>query len=479
MNYKDRYLFILPFFAFFLTCFFVALLFWQLTAFEDGIRQETSASITHETELVGKILQPLLLDGKLQEARKFCNSFDKDSLRLTLIDRNGDVEADSAREAIELGNHLERQEVRNALAGKPESVTRFSESLKLWMTYYAIALELPDRTFILRSAISTDKTSRLIRLGRHMCWLSLLLGAVMVLILTFYIINLIRRPLRALQRSLCKIADGELDVEIPVPARGMVRPIAMNVKEMSDQLREQLKQLRKLESFRRDFLSDVSHEIKTPLTCIVVAAETMQETSNLPQVQIEKLISIMHLQALRLNSLVQDILTLSSLEHCQQEQRKDFLPCSLNEVLRHVAEEYREIAEKAKCKIKVEDIRPPVEILADMQLLEHALGNVVRNALKYSGSCTVELKIVKSDNEISMFCIDHGCGIKKENQARIFERFYRVNKERSRELGGTGLGLAIVKHIMKLHNGNAEMLDTPGGGSTFKLTLPLKADLQA
>lgn len=467
-------LFALPAFLLGLLLLFGGLLYWQMEAFQQAIRQETLSSIQEESELLRSLMTPLLEENRLQEARLVCDSFTRDSLRLTLIRQDGTVVADSTRHDPEaLDNHLLRQEVQSALQGESMAVSRKSESTGAWMTYYATCLRLANgETYLLRTAVSTDRTSRLLHLARRLFWGTIALGAATVAFLTLYVLRRLYHPLRRLQESMDRIAEGALETPIPVPDKGIVRHIARHVQEMTEQLRQQLREMRQLEEFRKDFISNVSHEIKTPLTSIVVAAETIQETPGLPREQLERLVNLMCAQSQRLNRLVQDILALASLEHRQQEKRRDFLSVNLRQVAQEAVEECRDEAEQKDCLLSLA-IPEKLQVTGDSQLLAQAIGNLLHNALKYSGSQSITLAASQAGEWITLACVDHGCGIPREHWPRIFERFYRVNKERSRSLGGTGLGLAIVKHIAQLHQGTVEIDETPGGGTTFRLRLPV------
>lgn len=450
-----------------------AVLYWQLEAFQKNIQQETLASIQEATELFESLTAPLLREGRLQEVREICDDFTRDSLRLTVIRADGTVIADSTRhDADALENHRLREEVQGALNGAPVAVTRQSESTGKWMTYYATLLDTPaDGPYILRAAVSTDRTSRILLLSRRLFWGTLALGVAAVALLTLHVWRRLYRPLERLQESMSLIADGALDTPIPVPSRGLVRKIAKNVRGMTGQLRKQLREMQRLEEFRKDFISNISHEIKTPLTAIITAVETLQEAPELPEEQQKRLLAMLCSQSQRLNNLVQDILALASLEHRQEERRGDFVPLDLREVAKSCLEEVRELADQKKCNLALVASRE-AWVLGDPQLLSQAIGNLLRNALKYSGSQSVTLVITQTDDAITLACVDHGCGIPKEHWPRIFERFYRVDKQRSRSQGGTGLGLAIVKHTLQLHQGSAEIDETPGGGSTFRIVLP-------
>ncbi len=449
------------------------LLYWQLEAFQKNIRQETLASIQEATELFKSLTAPLLREGRLQEVRELCDNFTRDSLRLTVIRADGTVVADSTRhDADALENHRLREEVQGALNGTPVAANRQSESTGKWMTYYATLLEGPaDGPYILRTAVGTDRTSRILMLSRRLFWGTLALGVAAAGLLTLHVWRRLYRPLERLQESMSLIADGALDTPIPVPSRGLVRKIARNVRAMTGQLRKQLREMQRMEEFRKDFISNVSHEIKTPLTAIITAVETLQEAPDLPDGQKKRLLAMLCSQSQRLNSLVQDILALAALEHRQEERRGDFVPLDLREVAKGCLEDARELAGQQKCTLALAASRE-AWVQGDPQLLSQAIGNLLRNALKYSGSQSVTLVITQTGKIVTLACVDHGCGIPREHWPRIFERFYRVDKQRSRSQGGTGLGLAIVKHTLQLHQGSAEIDETPGGGSTFRIQLP-------
>ncbi|MBN2642689.1 MAG: hypothetical protein JXR78_13630 [Victivallales bacterium] len=234
-----------------------------------------------------------------------------------------------------------------------------------------------------------------------------------------------------------------------------------------------LTNLRKLESFRSDFIANVSHEIKTPLTCIIGAAETIQEEPEIGKEQFNKLIDMIFKQSNRLNMLVQDILSLSALERKQLDQKHEFAPVSLDTMLSNTVNMAREKAADSGVQLLVKE-NTPIEIEGDCQLLEQALSNLINNSIKYSGSTTIEVSLTQSGDWAELSVKDYGIGIAREHHDRIFERFYRVHKERSRASGGTGLGLAIVKHVAALHGGYAKLESAPGKGCTFSIILPVK-----
>ena len=233
-----------------------------------------------------------------------------------------------------------------------------------------------------------------------------------------------------------------------------------------------LTNLRRLESFRSDFVANVSHEIKTPLTGILGAVDALESGALDDPALREKFLGILSKQAKRLNALVQDVLSLAAIEQQQVSGEKEMLPFRLDAAVENAVNFCQSRAEAAGTTLKI-TANDPAEIKGDSRLIEQAVINLIGNALKYSGSPTVEISLRKTDDAAEIAVRDFGVGIAPEHCARIFERFYSADKAHSRELGGTGLGLAIVKHIARLFGGNASVESAPGKGSIFRITLPL------
>jgi len=238
-------------------------------------------------------------------------------------------------------------------------------------------------------------------------------------------------------------------------------------------------ELRRLESIRTDFAANVSHELRTPITNIKGYAETLMEGGSLDPEHTGKFVGIIHRNAERLGSIVEDMLTLTKLERLDGE---DSLPTSMTriaEVLDNVRHQYGAEADAKRIQLRVE---APADLRADInaRLIEQCVGNFVSNAVKYSPPETGVLISARASDESSdrgliIAVADEGPGISPEHRSRLFERFYRIDKARSREQGGTGLGLAIAKHIAIVHGGRIDIDSAVGRGSTFSLVLPKAA----
>jgi two-component system phosphate regulon sensor histidine kinase PhoR len=240
--------------------------------------------------------------------------------------------------------------------------------------------------------------------------------------------------------------------------------------------------VRKLETIRRDFVANVSHELKTPITSIQGFVEALVEGGVKDPEQVEKYLGIIARHASRLNSIIDDLLTLSRLEETEERTSGSSVgpraPSFARGPIRPVLEEAIDLSSvKASEKRIAVDLtcEQDVEAAINPPLLEQAALNLIDNAIKYSPEGSrIAVELRKQGEEVAIAVRDEGCGISREHLARLFERFYVVDKSRSRKLGGTGLGLAIVKHIAQAHGGYVSVESTLGKGSTFTIHLPAR-----
>ncbi len=230
--------------------------------------------------------------------------------------------------------------------------------------------------------------------------------------------------------------------------------------------------IHRLESLRRDFVANVSHELKTPVTSIQGFVEALLDGRPDDPEQTSRYLGIIAKHAERLNAIIDDLLSLSRLEEGAEKRAILFEDVKLRPALEAAIELAGVRAEQKRIKVELscdDSIRAKI----NAPLLEQAIVNLVDNAVKYSDEgTTVWIEVQPQDKGVAIRVKDTGCGIPREHLARIFERFYVVDKSRSRKLGGTGLGLAIVKHIIGVHGGRIDVESIPGKGSTFTLHLP-------
>jgi two-component system phosphate regulon sensor histidine kinase PhoR len=234
-----------------------------------------------------------------------------------------------------------------------------------------------------------------------------------------------------------------------------------------------LTQLRRLESIRSDFAANVSHELRTPITNIKGYVETMIDVGVTDQKQTRKFLEIINRNTQRLASIIEDLLALARLEQPDTKSTLERAPIPLQRIVSAAINQFEE-ERKAKSMRIVTQVPRDFQVTANAQLLEQALGNLLSNAIRYSPSNTTVTVSAQADDsrEVMIAVADQGPGIPAEHVSRIFERFYRVDKARSREIGGTGLGLSIVKHIALVHGGRVEVESKVGKGSVFRIVLP-------
>ncbi|MDO4866287.1 MAG: ATP-binding protein [Clostridia bacterium] len=235
---------------------------------------------------------------------------------------------------------------------------------------------------------------------------------------------------------------------------------------------EDITELRRLEQVRTDFAANVSHELKTPLTSIRGFVETLQAGAIDKPEMAHKFLNIIQMETERLTRLINDILSISKLESGSDEVATERI--RLDKKAYDVCEMLSIHAKEKEVTINYRMNTDPVYIIGNPDRVEQLLINLTENAIKYNkpgGSVTVQ--VFANDQEANVTISDTGIGIAEENLPRLFERFYRVDKGRSRQMGGTGLGLAIVKHIVRSMNGEIEVQSKLGEGTEFLITLPL------
>ena len=231
--------------------------------------------------------------------------------------------------------------------------------------------------------------------------------------------------------------------------------------------------LRQLEQMRSEFVANVSHELRTPITSIKGFVETLLDGAWDDRDNAQRFLQIIHRQVDRLDAIIGDLLALSRVERGNEEQRIQFAAEPLHEVLAAAIEMCQAKADDKRIAIRL-DCPPDLRAEINASLLEQAVVNLLDNAVKYSEpGGFVEAAACCEEGRLVIRVTDRGCGIEAEHLPRLFERFYRVDKARSRELGGTGLGLAIVKHIALAHRGAVEVQSALGKGSQFTIRLPL------
>ena len=237
---------------------------------------------------------------------------------------------------------------------------------------------------------------------------------------------------------------------------------------------ENITEYAKLENMRKEFVANVSHELKTPITSIQGFIETLKMTDNLDEDTKNRFLTIIENEATRLTRLIDDILLLSTIEN---KTKKKVEKVDLFEVFEEVHEVINYIAKKKNIKVKYDFENKDIDLWEYSGYIRQILLNIISNAIKYTGeNGEVSIKQYIKSEKVFIEVKDNGIGIPEEDIERIFERFYRVDKARSRSVGGTGLGLAITKHMVKALNGNIRVERELGVGSKFIIELPFNQE---
>jgi two-component system phosphate regulon sensor histidine kinase PhoR len=288
----------------------------------------------------------------------------------------------------------------------------------------------------------------------------------------------IRHPgiVSSLGQALAGGAADPIEFQLVRPARTLVAratPVVATGTTGAVLVLHDVSDLRRSDQVRRDFVANVSHELRTPLTAIRGYMEALSEES-LDAAERERFMAVIARQAGRMERLVRDLLRLASLD--AREEPIENEACSLDAVLHAVVRDLSPSIEQKEQTVTV-DVSPDVaRIVTDIAKLQDALRNIVENASSYSpGGSRIRVSAAREDDRVVLRVEDEGPGIPEADLERVFERFYRVDKARSRESGGTGLGLSIVKHLVQRLSGEVHAANRPAGGAVFTVKLPFRA----
>ena len=286
----------------------------------------------------------------------------------------------------------------------------------------------------------------------------------------------------AAQRTLISGADGDIDLLVLVGSppgrrglsvRGHVRLLRAEEPRLAVVYLDDQSEQARMEASRRDFVANVSHELKTPVAAMGVLAEAMLESADDPDTS-QRFGRKLLTESQRLAGMIGELIELSRLQGA--ERLPDLVRVDVDTVVQEAISRYKVAADTADITVNTDD---PTDfaVLGDQPLLVTAVANLISNAIAYSpDGSSVSISRRRYRDSVEIAVTDRGIGIAKADQERVFERFFRVDKARSRTTGGTGLGLAIVKHVAANHNGTIRLWSRPGTGSTFTLSIPVCPD---
>lgn len=375
-------------------------------------------------------------------------SVDTNDLRLTLIAPDGSVLYDNQADEISMQNHLDRPEIAEAFENGDGHVIRKSATLNKSTYYYAILLKSGR---VLRIARETNNVISMFLAAVPVMLVVMAILVCVTIIVTHYLTRNILKPIEQMANSL--------DDDAHIVAYREMRPFI-------DMIQKQHADIVKSSQMRQEFTANVSHELKTPLTSISGYSELI-ETGMATEVDVHHFATEIHKNSNRLLTLINDIIRLSELDVSEDAPLMEKI--NLAVIARTATDMLAINAEKNSVTLSYDGSHG--YIYANRMMMEELVYNLTDNAIRYNnknGSVDVTVKTV--DDKVILRVKDTGIGIPKEHQERIFERFYRVDKSRSKSTGGTGLGLAIVKHIVARNNAQLDMDSEPGKGTDISVT---------
>lgn len=376
-------------------------------------------------------------------------------LRVTFIDAQGRVKYDSRTEEEQLDNHLDRPEIQNALEAEEGYCIRHSDTLNRDMYYYAVKLENGG---ILR--ISKEEASIWGVFTNTIYGIAAIAFLMFLLCFVFskYMTDSIVQPVEQLASGL---ANGE-----PPDTYEELAPFIRTIRRQQDDILKNA-------NIRQEFTANVSHELKTPLTAISGYAELI-ETGLAGENEVQRFAKEIYRSSRRLLTLINDIIRLSELDSGQLQF--SLAETDLYALARNCVETLKVSANSHGIMMECQGQKTVIQ--ADVGMMEELIYNLCDNAIRYNCSGgRVDVTVSEKDGQAILSVKDTGIGIPQESQARVFERFYRVDKSRSKQTGGTGLGLAIVKHIVVQHHARLELYSELGAGTEIKVIFNPKLDL--
>ncbi len=447
--------------------------------FDDRMRQDRA-----NTNQLAEIVAPLYLSSQSVQIQEQLDIASADlGVHLMVLDASGKVQFDSQRKLN--GFRMEITEVANILSlgettsygvhtlKTKDTAATFSllrllqpfDQQAQWQAYCASALTHNGRTIgvLLYSSPIQDLLQRVFALQDQMV-MYFLVAAFVAMVIALIISRVLTRPIVSLTRSIQRMGRGDFSVRVPVAGSGELRRLSETFNTMSEKLEM-------LDQSRNQFVSNASHELKTPLATMKILLESIIYQPDMEQEMRTEFLTDINKEIDRLNSVIGDLLTLVSMD--SKTMRLNRSSFSFAQLVSDTANRLNLVLEKRNQELKLQ-LSDRCEMYADSAKLTQVIYNLLENASKYTQEGgTIRVRLIRSGRDAILTVSDNGPGIPKEDQAHIFDRFYRVDKARSRETGGTGLGLSIVHQMVIMHGGTVSVESEEGNGSTFTVELPI------
>lgn len=413
----------------------------------------------------------LLKTGTENEARSLKAAIDMEGLefleagpvlqenrRITVVAEDGMVLYDSVADAVTMDNHKSRPEISEALFHESGSSMRTSDTLDERVYYYAVALK--DGS-ILRVSSSMDSIfAMMLSMAPYMIILAVAIIVISILIIRY-----------ETRRMIQPINEINLDRPLEEPMYKEFMPLLNRIDRQNERIRVQMEELKVAEGMRREFSANVSHELKTPLTSMKVLADSLLSQEEVPPELYKEFMGDLSQEIERENKIINDLLSLVKMD--KTANTMNITSENINALVERILKRLRPIAATRNIEVVFESFRP-VTAEVDEVKLTLAISNLVENAIKYNKEDGwIHVSLNADHKYFYLEVADSGIGIPEESMEHIFERFYRVDKSHSREIGGTGLGLAIARSAVVMHRGAIKAYSQLGEGTTFAVRIPL------
>lgn len=401
-----------------------------------------------------------------------------DDIRVSVISDEGRVVYDNSIDVLPGKNHLDREEIRSAVAGgSGYTVRRHSESTG---NYYFYSATRGDNGYIVRTAVPYSiSLSALLKPDISFLWIMSIVTLAMCM-LGYFATRRVGQHVTRLKKFAddvekgTKISDTEPfpNDELGSISNNIVRLYARLQQANTEREREHktaLYEQREKERIKKQLTNNINHELKTPVASIKICVETLLAHPEMDSAKHDRFLQRCLTDADRLQKLLKDVALITRMDEGAAAIVKE--DTDLSAIIRAVADDRRIVADSREIAI-VNDVKGPLEMSGNPSLLEAIFSNLIDNAIAYSGGTTVKIALISEDErKIVVNVADDGSGVAAEHLPRLFERFYRIDKGRSRAAGGTGLGLSIVKNAIALHGGTITAENVATGGLRFRITL--------
>lgn len=392
--------------------------------------------------------------------------FDKDT-RLTMISSDGEVLYDNFDDSIN-ENHLQREEIKEASKNGTGSSVRYSETMEQNYLYVA-EYDAQEQTYV-RLAMPFSGVSQSALMLLPSFFIAFVIAFFFVWLMSKRMADSILKPLQEISAVIRKADFGKEKIEFQNYSYSELQEITDALQTMNNQIAKNLENLEREKQIRQEFFTNASHELKTPLTSIRGYSELLRQHAITDPNQIDHCLDCVLKESDHMTKLINDILTISKLEAKDYVVQKSHI--KLKDLLENVL---NSLSVQAKAmNLDIDASCENVTVYANLDHIQGILYNLISNAIKYNKPNGKIIIIIKErlDN-ILIKVMDTGIGISKEDQEKVFQRFYRVDKQRSKIVAGTGIGLAIVKHIVQFYNGSISLKSKENEGTSIEISLPI------